>query len=203
MTELAEKLAREVHDEQQRRSHDHMRRPWATLHPSDKGRRVDAMAALLARGVLAEGVPDSGEGFERELFATESDLPARFYAEGMVWLANRVLHPFGWAIGIMADGPPQAGEQRPEKVIGLVLQRTADTDGIVISVVDEVRARRNFFAAIERGATVVKTAEPSPDVILVPTVCGECGFDLWIKDDGRTGCGNPRCELYKPFPREA
>jgi hypothetical protein len=198
MTGLAESLARQVHDEHQRRAYDDGGTPWARLHPSDKSRRVDVMEELLRRGVIAEGVPDSGDGFERETFAAESDLPARFYAEGMVWLANRVLHPFGWAIGIMAEGALRQGE-RPEKVVGLLLTRTADTDGIVISVADEVRARRNFFAAMQRGPQVRVEAEPElPEV----PVCAACGTTLWMTAE-TSGCPNPRCSAYVPVQREA
>jgi hypothetical protein len=199
MTDLAETLAILHHDEHQRRAYDDGGTPWAQLHPTDKSRLVDVMEALLKRGVLAEGVPDSGDGFERELFHSVSDLPARFYAEGMVWLANRVLHPFGWAIGIMAEGVRNVGD-RPSKVIGLMLLRTPDTDGIVISTADEVAARRNFFSAQQRGATVVRVPEEGPE----SPVCAVegCGTPLWVTTEA-SGCPNPRCEAFVPIQREA
>lgn len=199
MSELAERIARAFHERYETlaprygyETREASAKPWEQVPAENKALMVGVVSELLSAGVIAEGVPDSGEGFERELFPAESDLPARFYEEGMVWLANRLLHPFGWAIGVMADGVK--GDGSAERVVGLLLQRTADTDGILTDQATEVSARRRFFSSLRRGATVRVVPEPDPAEEVA--LCPACERPLHGGE-----CRYPRCERYVPLPR--
>lgn len=196
MSALAEKIARAFHERYEAlaprygyKTRDESAVEWEVVPPENKALMVGVVSELLAEGVIAEGVPDSGHGFERELFPAESDLPQRFYDDGMVWLANRLLHPFGWAIGVMAADADGSG------VSGLVLMRTADTDGIVTDTATEVNARRKFFAALRRGPTV-RVQPEAPAAAPGVALCESCENPL---TDGE--CHFPRCEKYVPVRR--
>ena len=117
----------------------------------------------------------------------DESLGQRFYDEGMLWLANRSLAPFGWALSVSVDS------ETGGKVLGLGLMRTDDEEGFVLTVEQEVEARRRFLEA-QRGRPVAPSAPAA-----TTTIC-DCGVPLW-RVGRETGCGNPRCEHYRPVPR--
>lgn len=72
-----------------------------------------------------------------------------FSDAGLVWLANRALHPFGYALAVAVER--QDGEEIDYdnlKVIegaGLRVVKTTDPLGIVFSEQEEDRSRAKFF----------------------------------------------------------
>jgi len=145
---------------------------------------------------------DTDPKWEREAFVAETDLPARFHEEGMMWLANRALHPFGWAVGIVWDDEKKA-------VTGFLLQRLLDDpEGIIVDNEHEVEARRRFFTALAARAVPEApksiAAQVAEDYVSEAAeqekMRCECGSFLW-NIDGESGCPNPRCDKYVPVPR--
>jgi len=203
VNERAETIARVFHETYEQlapglgyKTRDESAVPWAEVPAKNKALMIATVDDLLGKGVIEQGVADGGGEWERVVVPlNEMDTPSlataqRFYDEGMVWLANRVLHPFGWAIGVMTD--------ERFRVRGLLVMRTTDPDGVVMPNVDEIDARRRFFRAVfQRG----QGKPPETAVTGEENVCPECQGEMWFKN-GERGCGNPRCSAYKPFPRE-
>lgn len=128
------------------------------------------------------------DGLEHGAFAGDSPLAQRFLDSGMLWLANRALHPFGWTLGVSAlDG----------KVTGLTLTSTSDPEGFLVPLEDEIESRRRF---LKIGPTAAVLSMDDLFVPIKPGNCPDCDVKMWQAEDAQ-GCGNPRCRSYTPMPR--
>jgi hypothetical protein len=63
------------------------------------------------------------------------------YDNGMIWLANRMLHPFGYALGVTLN--------EHGKVTGFNLHYSTDPQGVWFGEDLELRGRRKFYAALK------------------------------------------------------
>lgn len=61
----------------------------------------------------------------------------QFRNSGMLWLVNRILHPFGSAIAVAFDSETQ-------EPIGLQLFTTTDPEGMEFTVEDNLEMRKRF-----------------------------------------------------------
>lgn len=68
------------------------------------------------------------------------DVAQRMYDLGLIWLANRTLHPFGFAMGVTVD--------EEGKVTALHLHYSADPLGINFDNNLENRGREKFYKAL-------------------------------------------------------
>lgn len=132
------------------------------------------------------------DDLEHGAFAGDSPLAQRFFDSGMLWLANRALHPFGWALGVSSAGG---------KVTGLTLTLTSDPEGFLVPPEAEIEARRRFLK-IGPVAEVPAPAASVDDLFvpIPPGNCPDCDRKMWQAGDAQ-GCGNPRCRSYTAMPR--
>lgn len=79
----------------------------------------------------------------------DAHLLERFVEAGMLYAANRLLHPFGWALGTALDDQGQPG--------AIVLVRTDDPAGIGYGP-EEGAVRAKFLRGVGQASA------PSPDV---------------------------------------
>lgn len=74
---------------------------------------------------------------EEYLASTSPVLAQEMFDKGIIYAANRMIHMWGYAIGVTVD--------KDDTVIGLNLHRTDDPDGIWFAEEDEVGGRRKLF----------------------------------------------------------
>jgi hypothetical protein len=224
----AERIAKFFHQAYERRAPDHGYETrqesaveWEDVPEANRGLMVAVAGELLERGVIVagDGKPLGSDDAEwKRAYARiegedSLELVQAFHEQGMGWLANRVLHPFGWAIGLVVDDD--------DAVVGLGVQRTTDPEGIITSAQDELTARRRFLEAVGRPLP----PEAVPEDGVLPTGCVVCGKPRYRKladglalppvDDVLTflvphefadgavalACGNPRCPEFEPMQR--
>lgn len=134
--------------------------------PAAEGGRVDEVdlgeresgGAGDVPDVELKGRPASGRGGEAE--PDDADAAAvrivpvslqEFHDAGLIWLANRALHPFGYALSVQAvveadEHGDWLGPARVVEEAGLRVVRTTDPLGLVFSEESENRSRGRFFA---------------------------------------------------------
>lgn len=117
----------------------------------------DAGAAGAVQGVAAarEGVSGGGD-VGGEKVAVQSASPAHhlepvsvreFHDNGLVWLANRALHPFGYALSVQATVDPDVpGSYEIVEEAGVRVVRTTDPLGLMFDEKTEDESREKFFA---------------------------------------------------------
>lgn len=76
----------------------------------------------------------------------ELNIAQRFFDLGLIWLVNRTLHPFGYAIGVTVNNSTDL------KVTGFNLHHSTDAQGITFGEDLEMAGRQRFYKALKKFA---------------------------------------------------
>lgn len=102
--------------------------------------RARSLALDILRAAPADDVVETPAGTwdRQEVYSAvgETVLAQQVFDSGLLWLANRSLHVFGYALGVSVD------DER--RVNGLMLYQTYDEEGVLFGEDLEVRGRRKF-----------------------------------------------------------
>lgn len=114
-------------------------------------RDAGAEGAVQGEQAAGGGVPGPGDPGDApvevqpaEAHRVEPVSVQDFHDAGLLWFANRALHPFGFALMVQAE--VDGGTVVVNEDQGLRACRTTDPAGFVFSVAEEDAARLRFFA---------------------------------------------------------